>query len=52
MALSKVPLLDDKADNLRLMAAGIYLIPVGGWVDRFCVDVKPLVVCFAVLKSV
>ena len=29
--MSNVSLLDDKADNLRLMAAGICLMTVGGW---------------------
>ena len=31
--MSNVSLLDDKADNLRLMAAGIRLMTVGGWLD-------------------
>ena len=33
LALLSVFLLDDKADNLRLMAAGICLVTVGGWLD-------------------
>ena len=40
--MSRDSLLDDNADNLRLVAAGICLITVVGWVVRFCVDVKRL----------
>ena len=31
--LSNDSLLDDKADNLRLIAVGIFLITVGGWLN-------------------
>ena len=44
--------LDDKADNLRLMAPGICLMTVGEWLDFvlvFCVDEKWRVVLFSVL---
>ena len=33
LALLNVSLLDDKADNLRLTAAGICVMTVGGWLD-------------------
>ena len=45
--MSNVSLLDDKADNLRLMAVGICLLTVGGVVG-FRVDVEWLVVRFSV----
>ena len=43
--MSNVSLIDDEADNLRLMAVGTCLMTVGGWLDF---ELSRLVVRFSV----
>ena len=47
-ASSNISLLDDNADDLRLMVAGVCLITVIMWVGIFSFYVKRLVVWFSV----